>query len=47
MAESVVAHKGTGFSPVQYIAKRDQIGWFCGCKKSSSQPACDGTHNNL
>ena len=41
------SHKGTGFSPVQYLAKRDQTVWFCGCKKSLSQPTCDGTHNNL
>ena len=47
MAESVVAHKGTGYSPVQYIEKRDQIGWFCGCKKNLSQPTYDGTHDDL
>lgn len=41
------SHKGTGMSPMQYVAKRKQTVWFCGCKKTASVPTCDGTHNEL
>ena len=38
------SHKGTGVSPVQYVAKRDQAISFCGCKCTGNAPLCDGTH---
>ena len=38
------SHKGTGVSPVQYVAKRDQAISFCGCKRTGNAPLCDGTH---
>lgn len=41
------SHKGTGLSPLQYTAKRDQTVSFCGCKRTANQPLCDGTHNDL
>ncbi len=41
------SHKGTGFSPLQHVAKADETVHFCGCKKTSNQPLCDGTHKNL
>jgi len=41
------SHKGTGLSPMQYVAKRSQTVYFCGCKRSGAKPVCDGTHDNL
>ncbi|MBI77167.1 MAG: glutamate synthase [Rhodospirillaceae bacterium] len=38
------SHKGTGVSPVQYVAKRDRPVTFCGCKRTQNPPLCDGTH---
>ena len=41
------SHKGTGLSPLQYVARRDQTVYFCGCKQTKNKPLCDGTHNDL
>ncbi len=41
------SHKGTGFEPVKYEAKRSRTVWFCGCKQTGNQPLCDGSHNKL
>lgn len=41
------SHKGTGLSPLQYVAKRDQTVYFCACKRTEGQPLCDGSHSTL
>jgi CDGSH-type Zn-finger protein len=41
------SHKGTGLSPLQYVARRTQKVWFCGCKRTATRPVCDGTHSRL
>ncbi len=41
------SHKGSGLTPMQYVAKRDQTVYFCGCKRSGAKPVCDGAHNDL
>ena len=41
------SHKGSPFSPIEFIAKRDGEIDFCGCKHSATQPRCDGTHSRL
>ena len=41
------SHKGTGISPVEYVAKRTKNVYFCGCKYSAKQPLCDGAHSDL
>lgn len=41
------SHKGTGFSPMQYVAAADDTVYFCACKHSAKQPLCDGAHKNL
>lgn len=41
------SHKGTGFSPIAYTAKKDGTLFFCGCKHSGKKPLCDGTHGKL
>lgn len=38
------SHKGTGATPVQYIATRDREVRFCGCKRTGKPPLCDGSH---
>jgi CDGSH-type Zn-finger protein len=40
-------HKGTGLSPVRFVA--DMTGTFnlCGCRSSNDPPFCDGEHNML
>ncbi|RMF12148.1 MAG: cupin domain-containing protein [Alphaproteobacteria bacterium] len=42
------SHKGTGFEPVEYVAREagEEV-LFCGCKHTKDRPFCDGTHNNL
>lgn len=41
------AHKGSGFSPMQYVAGSDTLVKFCGCKMSANKPVCDGKHKDL
>ncbi len=41
------SHKGTGFAPLMYEAKKSGDVWFCGCKQSKKKPFCDGTHSSL
>jgi CDGSH-type Zn-finger protein/mannose-6-phosphate isomerase-like protein (cupin superfamily) len=41
------SHKGTGLSPIKFIAERDDELLFCGCKHTRNKPFCDGAHTNL
>ena len=41
------SHKGTGFTPLQYVADRSGLVFFCRCKHTARPPLCDGTHSNL
>ena len=41
------SHKGSGLSPVEYKASKDEKVWFCGCKHSLKGALCDGQHKNL
>jgi len=41
------SHKDTGFSPLQYVARRDQTIYFCACKQTRNPPLCDDSHNDL
>jgi mannose-6-phosphate isomerase-like protein (cupin superfamily)/CDGSH-type Zn-finger protein len=41
------SHKGTDFSPLKFVATRDDELLFCGCKQTRSGPFCDGAHTNL
>ena len=41
------SHKGSGLSPVEYKASKDEKVWFCGCKHSLKGALCDGQHKTL
>jgi CDGSH iron-sulfur domain-containing protein 3 len=41
------SHRGTGLSPIAFIADKTEEVWFCGCKASGGKPYCDGTHETL
>ena len=41
------SHKGTGMTPMQYMAAASQKVWFCGCKRTAGKPTCDGTHKRI
>ena len=41
------SHQGTGFEPIEYVAKENGLAAFCGCKRSSRKPACDDTHISI
>jgi CDGSH-type Zn-finger protein len=41
------AHKGSGFTPLEYVAERTGRVYFCACKHSAKAPLCDGSHKTL
>ncbi len=41
------SHKGTGFAPIPFEAKKSGEVYFCGCKRAKRKPLCDGTHKSL
>lgn len=38
------SHKGTGFTPLAFVAEQDGEAWLCRCKQTGNAPWCDGTH---
>lgn len=38
------SHRGTGFTPLEFIAEKTGKTWLCRCKQTHDQPYCDGTH---
>ena len=41
------SHKGTGLTPVKWVAEKSGRVFFCGCKRTAKPPLCDGTHKTL
>jgi len=41
------SHKGTEFTPVEFIADKTGMVVFCGCKRTNNQPRCDDSHMNI
>jgi len=41
------SHKGSSFSPVQWMAPESKQVWFCACKQTATQPLCSGAHKAL
>ncbi|MCB1667122.1 MAG: CDGSH iron-sulfur domain-containing protein [Porticoccaceae bacterium] len=38
------SHKGSHFSPLEWVAEKNGKVAFCTCKQTPNQPLCDGTH---
>jgi len=41
------SHKGTEFTPMEFLAQKSETVYFCGCKTSGKAPLCDGSHKRL
>ncbi|MCZ6452626.1 MAG: CDGSH iron-sulfur domain-containing protein [Alphaproteobacteria bacterium] len=41
------SHKGTGITPVVFVADISGLASLCGCKRSDNAPFCNGRHNDL
>jgi len=41
------SHKGSGFIPMEFVAKETETAYLCGCKKTKNPPFCDGSHSTL
>ncbi len=41
------SHKGTGFSPISFIAAASGEAWLCACKQTKNPPYCDGSHRQI
>ena len=41
------SHKGSEFTPVEYIPEKTGKAFFCTCKRSAKKPLCDGSHKKL
>jgi CDGSH iron-sulfur domain-containing protein 3 len=41
------SHEGTGFEPMEWIAKRTGFVNFCTCKRTARPPICDNSHLKL
>ena len=41
------SHKGTEFTPVEFVADKTGMVVFCGCKRTKNQPRCDDTHFSI
>ncbi|MDP7638594.1 MAG: CDGSH iron-sulfur domain-containing protein [Candidatus Hydrogenedentes bacterium] len=41
------SHKGTTFTPVEYIVKEKKRVAVCTCKYTADPPYCDGAHKDL
>ena len=41
------SHKGTAFTPSEYIPGATGKAFFCTCKRSAKAPLCDGSHKQI
>ncbi len=41
------SHKGTEYTPVEFIAEKTGFVAFCGCKRTKNAPRCDDTHFSI
>jgi CDGSH-type Zn-finger protein len=41
------AHKGTEFTPMEFVLEEKKRVALCQCKRTEGEPHCDGTHKNL
>ncbi len=40
-------HVGTGFEPMEFVARKTETVMLCGCSQTGDPPYCDGTHDVL
>ena len=41
------SHKGTGITPIVFVAEISGLASICGCKRSDNAPFCNGRHKDL
>lgn len=41
------SHRGTGFTPLAFVAREDGEAWLCRCKQTKNAPYCDGHHKQV
>jgi CDGSH-type Zn-finger protein len=41
------AHKGTDFTPLEFVLGEKKQVALCQCKRTEGEPHCDGSHKNL
>ncbi|MFA5665276.1 glutamate synthase-related protein [Castellaniella sp.] len=41
------SHRGTGFTPLAFVAEQDGEAWLCRCKQTHKAPYCDGHHRQV
>ncbi len=41
------SHRGTGFTPVHFVAEESRTAYLCLCKRTGNAPFCDGSHKEL
>lgn len=41
------SHKGTSFTPLEFVAKETGEAWLCRCKQTENAPYCDGHHKQV
>ena len=41
------SHKGTEYTPVEFIAEKTGFVAFCGCKRTKNAPRCDDSHFSI
>lgn len=41
------SHKGSDFTPVEWVAPATRTVFLCACKRTGKAPLCDGSHKTL
>lgn len=41
------SHRGTGITPLKFVAEKTEEAYLCMCKHSGQVPLCDGTHKQF
>src|SRR5690625_8027511 len=41
------SHRGTGFTPLRFVAEESGKSWLCRCKQTGTAPYCNGNHRKV